>query len=157
MIISLMNPEAPVRDDADLEGAERIGQAPEPSGKPVRAASFQRIEWGRHAVIAWALLYTYLLVAAPAPDPAATTTLVQEILGWTLMLAILTVFVSSMAGRRLTGVTLSASAIGGAVLAYSGIDCILAGHTDAMFYVMALGGIGLIAHALYAARLRLAA
>jgi len=106
----------------------------------------------RHAAIGWALLYTYLILAAPAPDPTVVATTAQEIMGWVLSAAIIAVFVTALGGRKLAPIALGASAIGGGVLSYNGIECIMAGHTNPMFYVMAVGGAALVLHALSTVR-----
>ncbi len=109
----------------------------------------------RSTALAWAVVYAYLVIAAPAPDPDVAITTVQNVLGWVLTGAILTVFATSLLGRRLAGLTVSASGVGGAVLAYNGIDCIMAGHTESVFYVMTVAGAGIVLHALATARARL--
>jgi len=95
-------------------------------------------------------------MASPAPDPTVVATTAQTILGWVLTAAIVAVFatslVGSMSGRKLAPFTLGASAIGGGVLSYNGLECIMAGHTNPMFYVMAFGGAALVLHALATVR-----
>ncbi|MBT8251158.1 MAG: hypothetical protein KJN81_12910 [Acidimicrobiia bacterium] len=132
----------------------RVASGNKTDGGERGPSAFSRFDGvARSTALAWALVYAYLVIVAPAPDPDVAITTAQNVLGWVLTGAILTVFAASFFGRRLAGLTVSASAVGGSVLAYNGIDCIMAGHTETMFYVMAVAGAGFVLHAL--ARVRL--
>ncbi len=131
----------------ELRRRPQESKSPEIPGDRVRPDELGERR-ARATALAWAGAYTYLLIVAPPPDPDAVITTVQNVLGWVFTAALLTVFVSAFMGRRATGITAGASAIGGGALSYMGIDCLMAGHTDTMFYVMALAGGAFVLYAL---------